>query len=231
MRASFEVRLGAIAGWIGFVGVVLAFIAIPTMLAGQPPTVHTDPASVVAYFRHPEFALINGVLGVFVGIVALVPFGYGLRSLLQSTDDQRARTFADLGFAFLVIAAPVYLVSSTLGATLVQASTGDPATFATLFRFYDVTYNGAADVIEGAWIGAFSIAALFGSVPRWIGWLVILLAISRWIKAFVPVAPVPEVVIPIGGVLFLAWFLVIVLALTRAASRPRVAPSNAAATT
>lgn len=227
METPFEVRLGAVAGWIGLAGVLLAFILIPTALAGQPPTVHTDPAAVMAYFRHPEFALINGVLGVFVGIVALVPFGYGLRSALRTTDDPRGRVFADLGFGFLVIAAPVYLVSSTLGATLVQAANGDPSTFATLFRFYDVTYNGAADVIEGAWVGAFSIAALLGSLPRWIGWLGVALAISRWIKAFVPVAPVPEVVIPIGGVLFIAWFLAIVVALTRVARQRGAARSSA----
>jgi hypothetical protein len=219
MRA-FEIRLGAAAGWVGLVGVVSAFIAIPMILAGQPPTVHTALPATMAYFRHPEFALINGVLGVFVGVVAIVPFGYGLRATLAAGGDAQARVFADLGFAMLVLAAPVYLVSSALGATLVQAADGDPATFAVLFRLYDVMYNGGADVLEGAWIGAFSIAALRGPFPRWIALLGLLLATSRWVKAFVPVAPVPEIIIPIGGVLFLAWFLAIVVVLTRHAWRP-----------
>jgi len=229
MNAPFEVRLGAVAGWIGFVGIVVAFIAIPTAVAGQPPTVHTDPTVVIAYFRHPEFALINGVLGVLVGIVAIVPFGYGLRTVLRSTDDARARVFADLGFGFLIVAAPVYLVSGAIGAMLVQAANGDPGTFATLFRLYDVMYDGGADILEGAWIGAFSLAALWGPLPRWIGWLGVILAMSRWIKAFIPVAPVPEIVIPIGGLLFVAWFLAIVVALTREARRPSAAPARAAA--
>jgi hypothetical protein len=229
MGTSFEVRLGAAAGWVGLIGVFVAFIAIPIALAGQPPTVNTDLPAVMAYFRHPEFALINGVLGVLVGIVAIVPFGYGLRAALISSRDGRARTFADFGFALLLVAAPVYLVSGALGAMLVQAANGDPATFASLFRLYDVMYDGGADILEGAWIGAFSIAALWSTLPRWVGWLGVVVMVTHWIKAFVPVAPVPEVVIPVSGVLFLAWFLAIVIVLTREARRsPATAPAGQA---
>jgi hypothetical protein len=220
MGGSFEVRLAAVAGWIGFVGIVVAFIVYPMAVAGQPPTVNTEPGAVMAYFRHPEFALINGVLGVFFGILTILLFGYGLRSILATGTDRRARTFADLGLALLIVTLPVYLVSGAIGAMLVQAADGDPATFTTLFRLYDLIYNGGADVLEGAWIGAFSLAALWGPLPRWIGWLGVAVMASRWIKAFVPVAPVPEIVVAIGGVLFLSWFLVIVVALTREARRP-----------
>jgi len=215
MNPSFEVRVGAVAGWIALVGVVTTLIAIPMALAGQPPTVHTDPAAVMAYFRHPEFALINGVLAVFVGIVAIVAFGYGLRSWFRSGSDVRARAMADLGFALLLVSAPVYLVSGALGAMLVQAADGDPGTFASLFRLYDVMYNGGADVLEGAWIGAFSLAALWSPMPRWIGWLGLIVLATRWVKAFIPFAPVPDAVAMLGGLVFIAWFVVIVVALTR----------------
>jgi hypothetical protein len=227
MQASHEVRLGAVAGWIGFIGVTVALIVVPMALAGQPPTVHTDPAAAMAYFRHPELAPINGVLAVFVGILAILTFGYGLRSVLVSGGDARARTFADLGLMTLIVAAPVYVVSGAMGAMLVEAADGDAATFATLFRFYDLMYNGGADVLEGAWIGAFSIAALRGPLPRWIAWLGIVVMVTRWIKAFVPVAAVPEIVIPVGGVIFVAWFLSIVVALTREARRPPAGASLA----
>jgi len=223
MRAPYEVRLGAVAGWIAFIGITVALIVVPTALAGQPPTRYMDPSAVMTYFRHPEFPLINGVLAVFVGILAIVAFGYGLRSVLVTGGDARARTFADLGMALLIVSAPVYLVSGALGAMLVEAADGDPATFATLFRFYDVLYNGGADVLEGAWIGAFSIAALGGRVPRTVAWLGLAVMVTRWIKAFVPVAGVPEIIIPISGVIFLAWFLAIVVVLTRAARRPAAA--------
>jgi hypothetical protein len=190
------------------------------MLAGQPPTMNTDLPSVMAYFRHPEFAVINGFLGVFVGAVAIVAFAYGLRTALSQTGDVRTRTFADLGLAILMISVPVYIVSGTLGATLVQAADGDAATFATLFRLYEVTYDGAADVLEGAWILSFSIAALGGPFPRWLGWLGIALGLSRWVKATIPFGAPLEVIIPISGILFIAWFLCMVIALTNAARRP-----------
>jgi hypothetical protein len=217
---SFPIKLGAIAGWIGFVGVVAAFIAVPMLLAGQPPTMDTDLTTVMAYFRHPEFAVINGFLGVFVGAVAIVAFAYGLRTTLRQTGDDRTRTFADLGLAILLVSVPVYIVSSALAATLVQAAEGDAATFATLFRLYEVAYDGAADVLEGAWILSFSIAMLGGAFPRWLGWLGIALGLSRWVKATIPFGAPLEIIIPISGILFIAWFLWAVIALTNAARRP-----------
>jgi hypothetical protein len=220
MDTSYPVRLGAAAGWIGFVGIVAGFIIVPMMLAGQPPTMNTDLPAVMAYFRHPEFAVINGFLGVFVGAVAIVAFAYGLRTALSQTGDVRTRTFADLGLAILMISVPVYIVSGTLGATLVQAADGDAGTFATLFRLYEVTYDGAADVLEGAWILSFSIAALGGAMPRWLAWLGIALGLSRWVKATIPFGAPLEVIIPISGILFVAWFLCMVIALTNAARRP-----------
>lgn len=225
MDTSYAVKLGAVAGWIGFVGIVMAFIAVPMMLAGQPPTMNTDLPAVMAYFRHPEFAVINGFLGVFVGAVTIVAFAYGLRAALRQTGIGRTRTLADLGLAILMVSVPVYVVSGTLGATLVQAADGDATTFATLFRLYEVTYDGAADVLEGAWILSFSIAALGSPFPRWLGWLGIALGLSRWVKATIPFGAPLETIIPISGILFIAWFLSMVIALTNAARRPGPTPA------
>jgi uncharacterized protein DUF4386 len=220
MASSYPVRLGAIAGWTGFVGIVAGFIVVPTLLAGTPPTVNTDLAAVAAYFRHPEFAVINGFLGVFVGAIAIVVFAYGLRTALRQTGDSRTRTFADLGLAILMVSVPVYIVSATIGATLVQAADGDAGTFATLFRLYEITYDGAADVLEGTWILSFSIATLGSPFPRWLGWLGITVGISRWIKATIPFGAPLEAIIPLSGILFVVWFLGMVVALTNAARRP-----------
>lgn len=219
MDARLDVKLGAIAGWIGFFGILIAFIAIPTALAGQPPTVNTDAAAVMAYFRHPEFVAINAVIGVFVGVLTIVVFGHGLRAALSAGQDPRARLMAELGLLLLVVTVPVYVISSAFGAMLVQAASGDAATFATLFRFYDLLYNGAADVLEGAWIGAFSAAILWSPLPKWIGWLGLIVMATRWIKAFIPVTGGPEAILPIGGIAFLIFFVAVVAALTRESRR------------
>jgi hypothetical protein len=221
VSTPFAVRFGAVAGWIGFIGITLGFIAIPMALAGQPPTMATDLPAAMAYFRHPEFALINGLIGVFVGVVAILPFGIALRIVLHDAIDERVRTFADIGLAILVVVAPVYLISGTLGATLTQAADGDAGLFAILFRWYEVLYNGAADVLEGAWIGAFSLAMLGGSVPRWLGWLGVAVGLSRWVKAFAPFTTIPAGIEPVSGVLFLLWFAATVAVLTRIAFAPR----------
>ena len=229
MAASFAVRIGAFAGWVGFVGVVAAFILIPMALAGPPPTMSTPLPAVMTYFRHPEFALINGLLGAFVGAVAIIVFGYGLRSALREAGDERSRSFADLGLALLVVSVPVYIVSGALGATLVQAADGDAATFATLFRLYEVLYDGAADVLEGAWIMSFSIATLGGVMPRWLGYLGIALGLSRWVKGTIPFGTALEAIIPLSGFLFIAWFLSAVILLTNSARRARLASTAEAA--
>jgi hypothetical protein len=214
MARAFPLRLAAAFGWIGFVGVAGGLIALPTAIAGQPPTMNTPLADVLAYFRHGELVALTAVVSVFVAGLPILPFGLGLREI---TGSSRGQAMADLGFLVLVITLPIYVVSDAIGAALTTAASGDPGTFASLHALYQLLYNGAADVLEGAWIGAFSIAALWAPVPRWFGWLGLALAASRWVKAFVPVAAVPEAIIPVSGVLFVAWFLAAVILVTRRA--------------
>ena len=230
MVRSFPVALGAAAGWVGFAGVVGLFILVPMALAGQPPTMATDPFAVLAYFRHPEFVVINGFLGVFFGAVAIVGLGYGLRSALAQDGDERRRTFADLGLALLLVSVPVYIVSSAIGAALVGAANGDAGTFATLFRLYEILYDGAADVLEGAWILSFALAMLGGVMPRWLGWLGVALGLSRWVKAAIPFGAPIEAIIPVSGILFVIWFLAVVIVLTTIARRPAFASASKAVT-
>lgn len=225
MSNSFLVRTSALAGWVGLGGIVSLFIALPMVIAGPPPSAATDTAAVIAYFRHPEFALMNGYLGVFFGAVATTLFLVGLRAVLRDRGDERGRAFADFGLAIAIVALPVYTVCSALGAALVQVADGDPQTFAALFRVYDVLYNGAADVLEGAWIMAFSIAA-FGAAPRWLVWLGIAVGASRWVKATIPFGAPVEMIGLVGGLLFIVWFVSMAVLVTRAAMSvgPAVVP-------
>jgi hypothetical protein len=226
--SPFAVRVGAVAGWLGLIGVVGGLIVIPAAIAGQPPTSATDPMAVRAYFAHPQlgfqFGLVNGYIAV-----AFVAFGLGLRTVLRSGADDRTRTFADIGFGLVLVTIPLYLLSGALGAALVDGAGRATAEFPTIFRLYDVLYDGLADVLEGAWIGAFSLAMLGGTMPRWIGWLGVVVGLSRWIKAFGPFVALPDAVAAIGGLIFLAWFVATVVALTRAALSSTAAAARSAA--
>jgi hypothetical protein len=217
---TFDIRLGAAAGWIAFIGVTLLLVIGPMMLAGQPPSALSSSAEVAAYFGHGSLAPLYGVVGPLIVLTTIVPFGVGLRAALRSgASDGRTAAFADYGLVFLVIAAALYAVSGSMVAGLVDAAGRADGTLTSLFRQYDVLYDGAADVLEGAWIGAFSVAMLGGALPRWIGWLGIVVGLSRWLKAFAPFVPaLVPLAIP-GGVLFLLWFLVTVIGLTRSARR------------
>ena len=223
MTRTVPLSFAAVAGWIAFVGVAGGLILVPTIIAGQPPTMNTATADAIAYFRHRELIPLNAVISVFIAALPILPFGLGIWQVLGAGPDPRAATWADLGFLTLVVTVPIYVVCSALGAAL-SFAVDAPASFTMLHQLYQLLYNGAADVLEGAWIGAFALAALWAPVPRWLGWLGLVLATSRWVKAFVPVAAVPEAIIAISGVLFLAWFLAIVVVVTRAARRePRAA--------
>lgn len=229
MARSFPLGPAALFGWIALVGVVGGLIVIPTAIAGQPPTMATPLPEALDYFRHTELVGLGAVISVFLAGLPILPFGLGLRTLFGSADDPRAGRLADIGMAILIVTLPIYVVCGALGAALATAAAGDATTFPALHAFYQLLYNGSADVLEGAWIGAFSLAALLAPMPRLVGWLGLVLAASRWIKAFVPVAAIPGAIIPISGILFVAWFLAVVVLLTMrargatAAARPAMA--------
>jgi hypothetical protein len=216
--SPFAIRIGAGAGSIAFIGVLVGLIAIPIAIAGQPPTSASDPSVVRAYFAHPQLSIFLGLVQAFT-TVAVIAFGIGLRSAIRSDGDERGRVAADTGLALLTVASALYLVSGALAVALVDAATRDAGEFPGLFRLYDVLYNGMADVFEGAWIGAFSLAMLAGQFPRWLGWLGVAVGLSRWAKALAPFVALPGVLAILSGVLFLVWFLGTVVVLSRLAMR------------
>ena len=227
-------RLAAVAGWIAFVGIAGGLIAVPTLIAGQPPTANTSVADAMAYFRHSEFPLLNAIVSVLVAGIPIVPFGLGLRVLASGEPAEAGATprgalAADIAFLLLVATLPIYVVSSAIGAALTPLASGDAATFAAVHQLYQVLYNGSADVLEGAWIGAFSVAFVRSGHHAWVGWLGLALAASRWVKALVPISGMPEAIIPISGVLFLAWFLAVVIVMTRWARAAAPEPRTVAA--
>lgn len=226
MKQAFDIRLGAVAGWVAFLGVTILLVVGPMLVAGQPPSSQSSPAELTAYFGHGFLAPLYGVVAPLVVILTLIPFAIGLRAALRAgASDERTTTFADYGLGFLLVAAALYTVSGSMVAGLVDAASRDAGTMPTLFRQYDVLYDGAADVLEGAWIGAFSVAMLGGGMPRWIGWLGVVVGLSRCLKAFAPFAPALAPLAMPGGLAFLLWFLATVVAFTRVARRaPRPEP-------
>ncbi len=216
----FALRAGATFGWLAFLGVAVGLVALPMAIAGQPPNLASSAGDVRAYFAHSALAVINALSPLIV--IAMIPFALALRNSLRIGDD-RARLAADAGLLTLIVTVPLYVISSALGSTLVAAATGGWSTLDSLFRFYEVLYDGGADFLEGAWVGAFSIAMLGAPGGRWLGWLGIGVAVSRWIKATGPVVALPDALALVGGVAFLVWFAWTVVWLTRQSANARAA--------
>jgi len=216
--SPFSVRLGAVAGWLSLIGLVVGLIVLPAAIAGQSPSSSNSPAEIHAYYIHPELALLNGYVTAFVSL-GFVVFAFGLRAALGAGSD-RDRAFVDIGVALTIIAMSLNLVSGALVAALVDAAGRGSADLSHLVRLHDVIYDGLGDVLEGAWIGAFSLAMLGGSLPRWIGWYGIALTIAHWVKAFGPFVAMPAAVDMLFGILILVWFLATVVALTQVARQP-----------
>jgi len=222
----FGLRVGAAFGWVAFLGVAIGLIAIPMAIAGQPPTFQSTIAEARAYFGHQELAVVN-VLSPLIAI-ALIPFGFALRNALR-LGDERGRFAADVALIALIVTAPLYVISSSIGAALAGEAARDSTSFEALFRLHSILYDSAADFLEGTWIGAFGLATLAGPGRSWLGWLGVAVGLSRWVKALAPVIVVPDVVVLVGGIAFLVWFAWTVVRLSRQSMAGGVATTAATA--
>src|SRR4051812_37770613 len=117
--SPFSVRLGAAAGWLSLIGLLVGLIILPAVIAGQPPSSSSSPTETHAYFSHPELAVLNGYLTGFVAL-GFVVFALGLRGALGAGTD-RDRALVDGGVALAIMAMSLNLVSGALVATLVDA--------------------------------------------------------------------------------------------------------------
>lgn len=225
--SPFSTRLGAVAGWLALLGLVVGVIGLPAIIAGQEPS-SAAAAELRAYFAHPELALINGYVYGYVAVLSVV-FALGLRVSLAGGSD-RDRAFADAGVALLIVAMVLNLVAGAIVSALASVASGDGNVLATLARLHDVTYDGLGDVLEGAWIGAFSAAMLGGAMPRWFGWYGIALAIGHLGKALGPFVGLPETIDAAFGILIVVWFVGTVVGLTRIAFGPRYSRTPAVVT-
>jgi hypothetical protein len=216
---TFSLRAGAAAGWLAFVGVAVGLVAIPMAIAGQPPTISSSTAEVRAYFGHGELAMVETLSPIIA--IAMLPFALALRAVLRPQGGPAAFA-SEVGLLAIIVAVPLYVVSSALGAALVHVAGTGGAAFDVLFRTYSVLYDGAADFLEGAWVGAFALAMTSLPATRWVGWLGLAVAASRFVKALAPVVPLPDALAIVGGIAFLVWLAAVVIWLTRASASARL---------
>jgi len=215
-KSLYAARIGAVAGWLALAGVLAFSVIGPMIVAGQRVSGMLDPKAIQAYYRHDALALLS--VGEFLIVLAMVPFALALRDVLSV--DERARFLSNVGLAFVLIAAPLYLADNSLHATLVTVanSGGD---ILPLFRFWDILYNSATYLAEAGYAFAFARAMRdVRAFPRWMPWWGVIVGALQLINMSALFVGIPDNATLIGNLAFMGWFIGSSVGLTRLARRP-----------
>lgn len=215
-KSLYAARIGAVAGWLALAGVLAFSVIGPMIIAGQRVSGTLDLKAIQTYFRHDALAPINA--GGFFILLAMIPFALALRDVLSI--DARARFLSQVGLAFVLVAAPLYLAEYSLQATLVAVAKSSSDVLP-LFRFWDVLYNSAIYLAEAAYAFAFARAMRdVHAFPRWMPWWGALVGALLLVNVSALFVGIPDDATLIGNLAFVGWFIGSSVGLTRLARRP-----------
>jgi hypothetical protein len=195
-------RVSRLAPLTGVVFVVLLVVAIVT--GGETPESSASPAKVIAYYSTHRSEVETSAILFALAFLFLVLFAGALRSYLR-------RTPAAEGLSALVLAGGVLMAAGALLGTGIEYGLAHqlqhlgPQTAQALSFLSEELF---LPIIGGAFILAISsgLAILRGAqLPRWLGWVVIVLGIA----AIVPPASFPAL---LG---FAIWTLVVSILMYR----------------
>lgn len=168
-------RLSRLAPLTGVVFAVLVVVAIVT--GGETPDANASPAKVIAYYGSHRSEIETSSILFALAFLVLVLFAGALRSYMR-------RTPAAEGLASIVLAGGVLMAAGVLIGTSVEYGLAHnlnrltPASAQTMNVLGNEMF---LPVIGGAFLFAIAsgLAILRGvSLPRWLGWVSIVLAIA-----------------------------------------------------
>ena len=201
---------------LGALFVVLAIIAF--ILMGEPPSVDDNSADeIVDWYVDNHDEAIAGALIIAVGAVAFIFFANYLRAVFRETT---ASATILAGAAIFVVGGAID--STVLVATAEAADDVDPTAVQALQAFWD---NDFVPIAVGLSVFLFSLAASMlrtGLVPRWLGWVTLLLAI-------VSITPIGFFAFPVTGLLIVVLSIMFALRERRVSTPPPAAPPPAPA--
>lgn len=199
-------RLGAAMG-IAFVA--LFTIGAANVFAVEGPESPAEADEIVAFFTENISSFRLGLTLMLLGAAALLWFsGSVWRALRNAEPDGRLSAIA-LGSG--VLTAGFYLASvGMLGSYLtVRWEEMDPLVTQSLFEaggfaFAFVFLGGT--LLRAAFAGAASLAAIrFGGLPKWLGWIGLLVALANLVGSFVLFEGAEEGII--GNIAFFSFIL------------------------
>jgi hypothetical protein len=222
--ASPVARIGALAGWIGLLG-IFGYHILLQGLFGPRVSGTLDPAAVSDFYRHEAITWLG--ISQFVVVVPVLVFVVALREILRPWPV--ARLWATVGLGLFVAESALIIteISAQAAIVTVVASGADPIP---LFRFWDVLYNSGVYVLEGSLLLSFGLAfRATDAFPGWLTGLSFVAGVAVAINVLAIWIGVPDPATLPANILFGAWFVGSSLVLGRIASG-RMAPLPEGAT-
>jgi hypothetical protein len=162
----------------GVLSVVLFVIGVFVLESGDTPGDDATGAEIAAYFADTLDRLAIGALLWGVGIIALIWFLDGLRTHILPASDQLARLTYGFGFAaaLFILASVMPDVAGALASDNLDRKL-DPGA-AEAFDSMGDAFFIAAEIMLAGFFSAVGLAAVRGrSLPMWLGWISLALAI------------------------------------------------------
>jgi hypothetical protein len=194
-------RLDRLAPLSGILFLVL--IAVGNAMQGSTPALHGDADAVADFYGDKATRIAVGMSLSLLGLFFLAWFLGSLRERLlagEGRDGHLAAIVVGAGFAAIALMAAGFALTAA-GALRAQEAGAIPADQAAVFYDGGLALTGlAAPIAMAVLLAATAGGALrFGALPRWFGWLSIVLAVLG-------------IITPLSFLLFLAFPLWVLLA-------------------
>jgi hypothetical protein len=191
----------------------LAVLIIGFIVGGEPPDAKEPAQEIVDhYVDNKDSVQVGALLEIIAAALLLFFVGY-LRKVLRAAEGEGGMLPA-VALAGATVMAAGAAIDATISFALAEAADDiEPAAVQALQALWDNDWMpialGAAVLLLASGLSI----ALYGSLPRWLGWIAILLGVTG-------LTPIGFVAFVGGGV----WILVVSVLLTlraRAAAQPR----------
>lgn len=200
-------RLAPLTGAAFVVLVIIAFA-----VGGEPPNATDDqPQEIVDFYVENKDAQILGAALAAIAGTLFVFFGGYLRRVLREAEGPGGFLSA-VAFAGVIIFATGVAIDSTIIFTLAESAEDiDPTAVQTLTALYNNDFVPFAMGLQVFLMATGISVVLHGALPKWIGWIAILLALIA--------------VTPIGFAAFLASGVLVLILSVMLTMRARSAPA------
>ena len=187
----------------------VALLIISFAIAGEPPDADEPVQDIVDHYVDNKDAIWASTLVGILAALSLVLFGAYLRKVFSAAEPPGHGMLSPLVLAGTVIMAVGAGLDMTISVSLAEAADDiDPAAVQALQALWDNDFVPVGIGVELLLLGAGLSIVRYGALPKWLGWVALVLAL-------VGVTPVGFIAFPLGGI----WLIVVSILLAVRARR------------